>query len=397
MKKKSLVLCISLALGGIGLAAQGFSGSVEAQAGWNWKDAQLLPFTQIVAGAVDGKVGDPDQPSAQYSAKLTLSYDPADASTSVDLGETWVKLFAGPFDLSAGNQVVSWSNTDAFWPIDVVNPMDLSLPIDPAKLPVPMARIVYNGDFITVDLVAQPYWIASILPAKDWQPANPLSALPVKNNVPAFTWNNAAYGGHVKASLGLLQGLDLGATFYRGRLPTPRASVDLDGTYTPIGMTLDYDRFTMFGADLVLSAVGGLLVKSEWAYTTLRDSNIVKPEADAATLQGVSGFEYRLGGVQLIGEYVLDWAKDPEGKGDTLAHGAVGIASTDIGSRLNLKVAVVHEFKGDSGMVTPQFSYTLADALKLECAAYLFYGDGDTKYGDWKDNSLGRVSLKQSF
>jgi hypothetical protein len=410
MKKALLFPTIAMALAladTVGLAAQDFSGSLEARLGWSWKAAELLPLSQVFTGGIEGAVGEQDLPAARYSGRLEVSYDPASAATSVELGETWAKLFAGPFDISLGNQVVAWSNSDAFWPSDVVNPMDLSLPVDPVKLPVPMGRILYNGKGLTIDLVAQPFWRPSLLPGSAWQPAPSLPAgmtvtgQTLVDNRPASVWDNAAYGGHIKASLGLLQGFDIGATFYRGRLPTPRATVDLLPTATPgsytVATTLDYDRFNLIGADMLLAAGGGLLLKTEWGYKTLRDTSILEPEAGAASIQGVSGFEYRLGGVQLIGEYVLDWKKESAAEGDSLAHSAVGIASMDIGSRLNLKAAAIHEFKGTSGMVSPQLSYTLADGLKLSCAAFFFYGAADTTYGAWEGNSLGRVSLKQSF
>ena len=111
MKKALLYLALASALGGAGISAQDFSGSLEARLGWNWKNANLLPLTQVFSGAIDGKVGDQDLPAAQYSAKLELAYDPATAATSLDLGETWVKLFVGPFDISAGNQVVAYDRS----------------------------------------------------------------------------------------------------------------------------------------------------------------------------------------------------------------------------------------------------------------------------------------------
>jgi hypothetical protein len=397
MKRAGIILALSTILaGGAALGAQSFGGSLETRLGWYWAAPDLLPLSQVFEGKAEGKVGDPDLPAAQYSATIKAAYDPTTAATSLELGEAWIKLFAGPLDISLGNQVVAWSVSDAFTPSDVANPLDLSLPVDREKMPMPMGRLVYNGSSFTVDLVAQPYWVAAVLPGEKWQPANPLSALPVTNNVPEFAWDDVAYGGHLKASLGLLQGLDLGLTFYRARLSTPRASVVLDGTYTPIGIDLDYDRFTLVGTDAVLAPGGGLLLKTEWGYTTLRDSSLLKPEAGAASLEGVSGFEYNIGGVQLIGEYVLDWAKGSATAADTIDHSLVLIGSTDLGSRANLKVAGIYKSDG-SGTLAPQCSYTLADGLQLKGETFIFFGTSDSTYGAWKDNSFGRLSLKYSF
>jgi len=390
--KLSFIVIMISALGGF-LAAQDFSGSIEARLGWYWGSKELAPLAQVFSGAVAGKVGEADQPAAQYEAGLEVSYDPATALSTPELGEAWVKFFAGPFDISVGNQVVAWGGSDVFVPSDAVNPVDLSLPVDPAKMPVPMGRLVYNGDFLTLDLVAQPYWISPRLPGAPW--AQPLQ---ISTEFAAVdpSWDNVSYGGHLKASLGLLQGLDIGLTAYRGRDYRPTATVILDASYNPVSITLSYDRLTLLAADLVFAPGGGLLLKTEWGYRTLRDSSLLEPEAGAAKVQGVSGFEYRLGGVQLIGEHVLDWAKGGAAGGDSVKQSLVGIASLDLGSRTNLKVAAIYDLDGD-GMVGPQASYTLADGLKLEGSAFLFFGASDTTYGAWKDNSLGRFSLKYSF
>jgi hypothetical protein len=397
MKGAALSLILStLCCGGMKIVAQDFSGSMESRLGCYWSSGELLPLSQVFEGRIEGKVGDQDLPTAQFSARLKASFDPTTADTALELGEAWIKLIAGAFDLSFGNQVVAWSNTDAFWPSDVVNPMDLSLPIDPVKKPVPLGRLVYNGDSFTVDLVAQPFWLAAGLPGERWEAASPLSALTVTDNIPEFTWDNVAYGGHLKASLDFLQGFDFGLTLYRGRLSTPRATVVMSASYLPTGIDLDYDRFTLVGADAVLAPGAGLLFKTEWGYTTLRDTSLIEPEAGAASLEGVSGIEYRLGGAQLIGEYVLDWAKESAAAGDSIDHNLVLIASADIGSRVNLKAAGICALDGGS-MIAPQFTYALADGLQLKGEMFFFFGDSDSRYGAWKENSLGRMSLKYSF
>jgi len=395
MRRVSLFLSIGIiAATGSALAAQSFSGSIEPRLGWYW-GSQPIPFTQDVTVGIDGKIGDKDMPTAQYSAKLDLSYDPSTATTAVDLGETWVKLFVGPFDISAGNQVLSWGSTDAFTPSDIVNPQDLSIPVDPVKKPVPLGRIVYNGDRLTVDLVAEPFWVAPTLPGSRWTPAYPVT--PALDSV-SLSWDNVSYGGHAKLSLDLLEGLDIGLTAYRGRSYTPTATLTFPNS-TPT-ITLDYDRLTLLGADAVLVPGGGLLLKTDWGYRTLRDSSLLEPQAGAASLQGVSGFEYRIGQLQLIGEYVFDWAKGSAAAGDTFGHILVGIASMDLGSRTSLKVAAIHDIKASGGMVAPQMSYTLADGLQLNCEMFFFYGTtdgGSMLWNTWNDDSLGRVSLKYSF
>jgi hypothetical protein len=61
------------------LFAQSFSGAVETRFGWQWSSSELMARTQILEGKVEGKAGDPDIPSAQYSALLKAEYDPLTA------------------------------------------------------------------------------------------------------------------------------------------------------------------------------------------------------------------------------------------------------------------------------------------------------------------------------
>jgi hypothetical protein len=392
MKRAIFPIAIAIFISA-GLSAQELSGSVEARLGWYLGSSELLPLTQVFTAGLGGKAGDKDMPTAQYSARLAVSYDPKAAATTLELGETWVKLFAGPFDISVGNQVLAWGSTDVFPPSDIANPQDLGLPVDPVKLPVPMGRIVYNGAGLMIDVEAQPFWIPPRLPAAPWVAVSPLSATvtPIPHN-----WDNVSYGGHAKLSLDLLQGLDLGFTAFRGRNHTPTPTVNYTGGY-PSSITLDYDRMTLIGADAVFAVGEGLLLKTDWGYKTLRDTSLVAPVAGAASLQGVSGFEYRIGPVQIIGEYVLDWAKGQAASGDSFGHSVVGIASADLGDRASLKIAAVHEWKGGSGMIAPRLSYILADGFNLNCDVFFFYGGPGTTYGAWKDDSLGKISLKYSF
>jgi hypothetical protein len=382
-------------------AAQAISGSVEAGVGYYWNDAAFEPRSQALELRVEGKAGEDDSPIARYSAELILERLPGSGEARVGLGEAWIKLYAGPFDLSFGNQTVAWSVSDVFCPADVVNPWDLSVPVDRKKTPVPIARAVLDSGSFSIDLVAQPYWTAGKMPDARWASADAaaLASLPHDSSldaVPDFSLENAAFGGRVEASLGLLQGIDLGATYYRGRSSSPTG---MDFTYAgmyPASYYYIYGRSTFIGADLTIAPGGSLLLKTEWGYTTLDDANPLAPADGEASVQGVSGVEYTLGTAQLEAEYVLDWKKGAPG--GELGHGLVGILSWEIGSRASLKLAGAYDFSGSgSGMVSGLAEYKLADGLAVKGEAYAFFGGAATTYGAYRDNGLARASLKYSF
>jgi hypothetical protein len=399
--KKIIVAALVAAVSAAALSALDFSGFVEARSGWYWGSDELAPMTQIVEGRVDGKVGDAEAPKAQYHASADLEYDPSTNQTSAKIGEAWVKIFAGPLDLSFGNQIVAWSISDGEYPSDVVNPWDYSLPVDLEKIPSPMGRAIINGNSFSIDLVVQPYWTPGILPGSRWATPSQsaLGVLPyngANDEKPDFTWDNVGYGGHAKASFELLQGLDFGLTFYRGRSSSPTGVVlEYSGMY-PSAYHYAFDHSTLIGSDLTLSPGGGLLLKTEWAYTTFADTDILEPEAGKASAEGVSGFEYTIGAAQIEGEYVLDWSKGIAA--DSFAHKVIGIFNWSANDRTALKLAGSYDFSGDgSVMISPQGSYTIADGLQLSCDMYFFFGDRSTIYGSYSDNDLARVTLKYSF
>lgn len=385
-----------------GLGAVEVSGSIQTGIGMYWNSTDIVaPQYQTLEGKVSGKVGSEDAPTAQYLGSVDFKYDPAAATTRLELGETWIKLFAGPFDLSFGNEIVSWSVSDAVWPSDVVNPYDLSLPVDPEKVASPMARAEVSVGPLSLDVVAQPFWVGSTLPGARWLPADESALASLAHNssadeTPAFSWENTGLGGHAKLSLDFLQGLDFGLTCHRGYSPTPTGIALAYSGYYPTGYHYVYDRSTYLGADLSLSPGAGFLLKTEWGYTNLDDNDVFAPVAGKTSLEGVGGVEYTVGTIQLEAEYVFDWAKgSPD---DTYRHRAVGILTWSVDDRADLKLAGIYDFS-DSGsfVASAQGSYRLADGLSLTGAVYAFFGADDTSYGSYADNSQGRVGLKYSF
>jgi hypothetical protein len=383
------------------VSAQTFSGTLETRMGGYWGETALAPLTQEVTGGVDGKVGSADAPSAQYLASVSLEYDPATNEIRIKPEEAWVKIFAGSFDFSLGNQIVAWSISDAVYPCDVVNPWDNSIPVDRAKMPSPLARVVLNGSFFSIDLVAQPYWVHGLLPESPWETPSQIALDPLTHEVasdktPDFSWDNVGFGGHAKVSLELLQGLDIGLTYFRGVSSTPTGVVlSYTGPY-PTGYYYTFDRSTLLGADLTLATGGDLLLKTEWGYTTLGDTDLFNPEAGKASAEGVSGFEYTIGTAQIEGEYVLDWTNGTsEG---TYQHRVFGIFTWNIDDRSEIKLAGSYDFTGSGGtMLSAEGSYTIADGLQLACDMYAFFGDTTTIYGAYSKDDLARVTLTYSF
>ena len=395
-----------------GTFAQTFSGSLKSDLGSYFNSGDILSFSQDVPqefeGKVEGKVGNPDAPDAQYSAAIRVSFNPTTATTVVSLREAWLKAFLGPVDLSIGNQIVAWGSTDIFTPVDVVNAQDYTLPLSPEKMPELMARAILNGNRFSIDLVFVPFWNGDTLPGPRWfgsaLPLPPGVSLSIVQTPPAATWDNVQFGGRFQASLDWLQGVDVGLTCYRGLNTLPANSFSFGGansqtvtltpTATPGQFTAVYNRYTLVGVDGDVALGSGLLLRTELGYKAFNDTSFFSPAAGSGAAEWAVAGEYTFLGIRTIGEFVLDWTKGTPD--DTYAETFVLIASTDIGSRFSLKALGGWNLDG-SGFVSPQVSYIIADGLQAELKVFFFLGDVSTTFGQFRDNNYGEVTMKFAF
>lgn len=407
-----LAAALALCLACPSIFAQTFSGSLKSDLGSYFNSRDILSFSQDfpqeVEGKVEGKVGNPDAPDAQYSATLRVYFDPTTAATTLLLREAWLKAFLGPVDLSIGNQIVAWGSTDIFTPVDVVNALDYTLPLSPEKIPEFMGRAILNGQGFSVDLVFVPFWNGDILPGPRWFgsgfPLPPGVSLSIVNSPPAPSWDNVQFGGRFQASLDWFQGVDVGLTYYRGfnTLPANAFSfgsvnsqtVTLTPTATPGQFIAVYDRYNLVGVDGDVALGSGLLLRTEFGYKTFNDTNFLNPDPGSAAAEWVAACEYTFLGIKTIGEFALDWMKGAPD--DTYLKTFVLIASTDLDSRSSLKGVGAWNLDG-SGFVSPQFSYTIADGLQAELEAYFFLGGASTMFGQFNNNNYGEVSVKYAF
>lgn len=409
MKKPCLIICASVLAASLG--AQGFSGSVGSGARFWFGSSDIPVLPQTFDGLLKGPIGDPEAPSGQYQVELRVSHDPVGAGTTLDLGRSWIKAYFGPLDLTAGSQVVAWGSTDVFNPVDIVNPLDLSFPADQEGIPLPMARAQLALGAFSLDLVALPWWRATVLPAGLWARSpglptfsNPALAgkapvityLPVE---PAASWENTRFAGRLALTFDLSQGLDLGLSYYRGFATTPSPSFALGtpgATSFPVTVSLNYYRLDQAGLDFAWALDGGLLVKGEAAYRVLDETNWFDPAPSRASAEGVGGLEYTILGVKTVGEYVADWTRGASGEDDLLAQTLVLALNAEPDSRLSLKAVGAYDLEG-SGLVSGQATYTLADGLKAGLRLFGFFGDPGTRYGDWSGNGFGDLTLTYSF
>jgi hypothetical protein len=401
-----------------GFAQAAFSYSLSSDLGDYFKSKDVVSISQDVPlqaeGKLDGKVGNPDTPDAQYSGVVRVSYDPASNVTALSLREAWVKAFLGPVDLTVGNQIVAWGLTDIFTPVDTVNPQDYNLPISPEKIPEFMCRVNLYGRGFSLDLVAVPFWNGDILPGSRWQgevsppPGITIVSQSIDEDSPSATWDNVQFGGRLQASADWQQGFDAGLTYYRGINRSPRNSFEIGApimqttTLTPTGTpgefaaqtSLEYDRYDLLGIDADAALNNGLMLRTELAYKIFNETSWLDPESGSAAAEWVAAGEYTVVGIKTIGEYILDWTRRTQD--DHFAQTVLLIASDDFDSRSSVMAEGAWNFDG-SGFLSPQISYTLTDGLQASFKVYVFLGSSSTTFGQFAGNDFGEVVVKYAF
>ena len=398
--RRGATLCVGMLLASCVAFCQSFSGSLATRIGWWCQSDDLDPRTQYMTGKISGKIGDQENPSAQYQAELRADYDPSSEESSCSIRETWVKAFLGPVDLSIGKQLVSWGTMDVFQPLDVVNPRDYTLPSDSVneKIPLTMLRSIYNGDRLIADLIVVPFFSESTVAASRWQanPSLPSGVTPtVVVETPIDRIGNMEYGGRLQRSFDIAQGADLACTVFYGRQSTPTVDVQVTQGVSPsVLISESYRRFLMMGLDGSFAFNNGVLLKFEGNYTTYDDSSPLAPDRDCASAEGLAGWEYTIREVKTIGEFDAVWLND--GGEGSWTETALLILSKDVGSRLACKLSGGYNFDG-SGFMAPELTYTLADGLSISGKAFAFWGDSSTKYGQWRDNNVLETTVKYSF
>lgn len=127
-----------------------------------------------------------------------------------------------------GNQIVRWGKADEISPLDVVNPEDLSQGLTrqraDRKIPIPMANLEFLSDSISLQGIYVPYFQKSIFhyTGDDWAYFDHLEkkygSVDIREEAPAKTLRDAAYGGRLSGAIGRL---DLAFIYYNHRNDTP--------------------------------------------------------------------------------------------------------------------------------------------------------------------------------
>lgn len=362
--------------------------------------------------ALDGEVGSELFPTADFRTELHAESDGVSGEADIRLGEAWGRVFLDDVEITLGNQRRFWGSTDGVNPVDRLNPRDRSVPVDDDKLAVPMVDVrAYLPHDLSLEAVVIPVFVPSTQPGEAWRedpeftPPSGVQVteiLPLREERPDTELGNVQFGvrGQWRPS-----GFDVAMSYLHVYRDVPTRSVEVEPTGEPGEVALRpvarYDRIDLIGVDGSF-ALGDVVLRGEAAYLFTGDPDGRDPAIGNHSFQVVAGAESSLGGgARLVVQAILDGERDdarPGGdRGDfDLDVRAMTRLSYAVDARTDLEAVWVQDADG-SGLLRPGASYTFADGVSGTLDAVVFYGDDDTRFGDWRERSRLTASLRVDF
>jgi hypothetical protein len=379
-------------------------------------------------------------------------------ATVVDLREAYVNLYAGPFSLRLGQQIVVWGRADALNPTSNLTPVDwrVKSPIeDDLRVGNAGARGFLNMGPFRLEGVWMPMYLPTQLPTV---------SLPT----------DVYYGTPIYPSRDLRHGTE------SARLHLQTAAIEMSVSYlygyallpglTLSGVNLTYDAMTnpngdkpapsllisrtaydqrVFGFDFSTSLGEVMTVRGEAAYRLPYGYQAVNVTTGALPgdghiafpdLQYVVGIDHTFGTLSVIlqymGRYVFDWEKHPTPY-SSLTPGSLSmlppgsersvtpivnalLAKTNqilfsqtaqiqhlgtirfewLGAHDTLSISslCMYNFTTREWVVTPRIGYHVTDAVMAYLGAQIFHGPTDTLFGLIDAQlSAGYVELRYTF
>jgi hypothetical protein len=327
-----------------------------------------------------------------------------------ELREALLSWHDGDTEAGVGRRIVTWGRADKINPTDVVGSRDytrLFVEDDDQRRGSTMATLARTLD----DYTATAYWLPEFRP--NVVPIEQLSGVEVRVQGDRFDPAQAALRlDHTG------RGFDWAISYLNGIDRDPDARIEAAG---PAGVTVEtrHRRTQAFGADFAAN-FDKIGVRGELAYR-LPESRSAEDAFDKGdVVTAVLGADRNFGSdvnanVQYLWRHVVDYV-DPRGLANPVQrlvaekaalinnqltrtqHGAsFRVGYTALNDTLALELAAIGWFTDGSYAIRPKASYAITDEVKAIVGLDLFFGDGDSFFGNLRQNRVAYVELRYGF
>jgi hypothetical protein len=329
-------------------------------------------------------------------------------NVSGDLREAFLALTAGPWDLSAGRQMIVWGKADGINPTDNLAVRDFSLltPEDAdQKSGVISAKLAYTIENCRISAYWLPEFRPNKLPISDTDTTCYIEAAPEH---PLEQWAVRF------DSLG--EGADWSISYYNGYDKNPDFSLwPVNGPQLQIG--LDHHRIRVLGADTAFN-LDRFGVRAEAAYTWTEDPQGIDPFMKNSFFYGIMGADRTFAdfnvNAQVIFRYIDHFADSgalaepiqslarqaalSNNQFDETQLGLFGrIGRTWWNDTLETEVAMLYWFRHNDYLVRPKIKYAWTDTLKTIFGSDQYRGPENSAYGNLKNISTTYLEMQLGF
>ncbi|MFC1890529.1 hypothetical protein ACFL4G_12320 [Thermodesulfobacteriota bacterium] len=372
-------------------------------------------------------------------AEFRISEGVADGEeeTDLDLREAYINLYAGPFDIRFGHQIIVWGRADGINPTNNLTPYDRrvrSPDEDDYRLANFGLRAWYNIDDFRVEGVWMPTYAESHFPEFSLDG-------PIELGTPDYPGNGLSGG------LGALRlnyegpGFDASLSYLYGYAPFPGVEFRDLSIYLlkppVIRLGMKAYRHHVIGFDFSTTMMERYGLRGEAAFRRPLgyEGREYIPDPDLQYVLGVDR-EFAGGDVMVIAQYIgrttLDWeaitnpglldngirAWTPMSEIICLVRDEVALANRMINGQLeevshsamtrvewkllqetlSLELLGVYNFTTEELLLRPKVSYDIVDALEVVAGAELLTGPDGTLYGMIeRSQSAAYIQVKASF
>lgn len=334
-------------------------------------------------------------------------------STDVFFDTLFVRFYHSNFDVELGLLKPVWGNADAIHVIDVLNPLDYSVPFGPSyldrkisqqmlKFNIPLGNSLieavylptFEGDNIPVSGRWTPYYIKTM---EEQITANSLSIEDpeyLEDSQVALRFSTS------------INSIDIGGTYFWGFLKQP--TIDMDNFINNGTLRLIYNRVHVVGLDLA-TQVGKFNVKGEFALNLTEDYKGDDPSITNSSINYIVGFDINLPInninflIQGVGSGIINsdeiTESDPEYRDDDYVDFALMTRVSDnyINETLFFEVAGAYDFFNNDFMLIPESRYKISDNLDIFIEYLILHGDKDTDFGQYRDNDRITIGLEYFY
>jgi hypothetical protein len=332
---------------------------------------------------------------------------------NIRLDDAYLNFRGDGFNLKLGNQVIRWGKTDAYSPLDNLNPEDLRDDLsgrrEDRKLPIPMAALeIYAGNF-TISSVFIPFFVKSEydLLGTDWAVLGRADGMAFKEEDPSDSLKNGEGGIRLSGIAGRMDwafswlyaredlptpdSLDVpvGFPLVTGNLTTSQLKDFSNATGQPVVLT--HDRQNIFGFEFettlhVFGVRGDLAYIDHASYFTRDLERIRKPVVQLMVGIDYNGVNDWYVNLQVLTSRILDyenriiWAKETT----RAVNGSLW--KEFFNGDLRLGCRYYYDLSGDATVLNPKIRLSFWKPVIFEVGGELFDGSDETVPGRYEYN-----------